>query len=377
MADEIQSFTDGRPAAPSYPAAAREAARRGLLAQAASGSRARTARPGSRPGAPRLGWQAAAAFGVTLALVGGVGLTLSSRSAPAPVPGAAATAASPEPATDSISVAPPATGAELHPRPGQFVMVESETMYTAASLGTSSMVRYLYRTKRTIWRPADGKAHGLLSIEWLPSKPFPGQPLPTEAAAQPGEQWHDIAGHCPGDPDNSRTDYAYLSGLPADESGMRDYLYGRPRGDNPADDAAFTSVGDLVRESYLPRAQREALVAAAKTIGGVEVAEGVEDSAGRRGIAVGRERDGVLTQLIFDPATFVYLGERGTVTDEKAADAPVGSVLALTAQVKVSVVDELPKPGVAGENDKTGKGDGMARDGSCDVGKGVSGHSGG
>ncbi|MET8141453.1 CU044_5270 family protein [Sphaerisporangium sp. NPDC005288] len=366
MADEIQSFRDGRPDAPPYRPGAREGARRRLLAQAANGSRARPRL--FRTGVPRTGWQAAAAFGVTLALVGGVGVALSSRPAPVPRPAAVATAASPEPATDAVSLAPSVDGTELHPRPGQFVLVESETMYTmstvstvstASSAGPQGGTHYLYRTKRKIWQSADGTARGLLSIEGLPSKPWPGESLPADAKGWPGEQWHDIAGHCPGTPDDSRTDYAYVSTLPADEAGMREHLYARPGGKVGADDEAFTAVGDLVRESYLPRAQREALVAAAKTIGGVEVAEGVEDAAGRRGTAVGRARDGVLTQLIFDPATSMYLGERGTVVDAKAAGAPVGSVLALTARLKTSVVDELPQVG------------GTERDSSCEQGPGT------
>src|SRR6185437_14293122 len=85
MDDEIKLFTDGRPAAPAYPSQAREAARRRLLDEAAGGG-------GFRLRFPRLGWQAVGAFGVTITLVGGVGVALSSRTAPVATPGAAATA---------------------------------------------------------------------------------------------------------------------------------------------------------------------------------------------------------------------------------------------------------------------------------------------
>ncbi|WP_248960717.1 CU044_5270 family protein [Sphaerisporangium perillae] len=361
MDDEIQPFADGRPAAPPYPAEAREAARDRLLAEAAGRRRTRfrfgsgSGRPGGRFGVPRLGWQAAGAFGVTVAVVGGVVLALPSRPAPVAVPGAIATASPQATAADSVAVAPPVDGAELHPRAGQFLLVESETMYTAETMGKTERARYLYRTKRQIWQAADGNAGGLLRIEGLPPKQIPGWPLPQEAQQWESGEWHEISGHCPGQSDDFRTDYVHLSTLPADEAGMREHLYTGSPTKNPADDAAFTAVGDLVRENYLPRAQRQALFEAAKTIPGVEVAERVKDSAGREGIALGRNERGTLTQLIFDPETYMFLGERGTVVDAKAAEAPAGTVLALTAQLKVSVVDELPKVSGAG------------KDGSCDM----------
>lgn len=110
------------------------------------------------------------------------------------------------------------------------------------------------------------------------------------------------------------------------------------------DAAAFDYVSDLLAETYLPKAQREALFAAAEAIPGVQMAEGVADSAGRKGTALGRnEPYGTFTQLIFDPATRMFMGERQTVVDEKAVGAPAGSVVALTAQLSVSAVDKLPE----------------------------------
>ncbi|MFC4591422.1 CU044_5270 family protein [Sphaerisporangium corydalis] len=341
MDDEIEIFTAGRPAAPPYPSEAREEARRNLLAEGGR-RRFRT---------PRFGWQAAGAFGLTVALIGGIALALPSwTGGSAARPGAAA--------TESASVASSQGMGELSPKPGQFLLFESETMYTAEYAGDSTgtdTARYLYRTQRKIWSSADGSAPGLLSITGLEPRALPGLPLPAEATRDERESWHQIAGHCPGSPDVFRTDYAYLSGLPSDGPAMRDYLYERDHGGQSADDGVFTAVGDLTRENYMPRAQRQALFEAAKTIPGVKVADGVKDAAGRAGVAVGREENGVLTQLVFDPDTFLFLGERGTVVDEKTGRAPVGTVVALTAQLKVSVVDRLPEA------------EGAARDGSCDV----------
>ncbi|GII65243.1 hypothetical protein Skr01_53280 [Sphaerisporangium krabiense] len=326
MSDEIQQFTDARPSAPSYPEQARRAARDRLLAEATG--RGRVWRP-------RFGWQAAGAFGLTLALAGGLGVALSSRPGPAATPGAMTV-------TSSANVTAPGQMAELDPRPDQFIVFESETMNLTEVMGDSQTTgRYLYRTYRKFYQSADGH-RGLLWIEGRSPRQLPGRPLPEEAAQWKGGGWNEIAAYCADWPASTRRDYAYLRTLPATPAAMRALLYTRDGGDRPADEAAFDRFGELMRETYMPQAQRQALFEAAKAVPGVEEASGVKDSAGREGVALGRVIDGVLEQRILDPKTFMLLGERGTVVDAKAADAPAGTVLTWTAQVKVSVVDRLP-----------------------------------
>ncbi|GII88329.1 hypothetical protein Ssi03_63190 [Sphaerisporangium siamense] len=326
MSDEIQQFTDARPSAPSYPEQARRAARDRLLAEATG--RGRVWRP-------RLGWQAVGAFGLTLALAGGLGVALSSRPGPAVTPGAVT-------ATSSADVTAPGRLAELDPRPDQFIVFESETMNLAEVIGDSKTAgRYLYRTYRKFYQSADGH-QGLLWIEGRSPRQVPGRPLPAEAEQWKGGGWNEIGANCPGWPSSTRRDYAYLRTLPATPAKMREVLYTRDGGDRPADEAAFDRFGDLTRETYMPRAQRQALFEAAKTLPGVEEAPKVKDSTGREGVALGRVIDGVLEQKIFDPETFTLLGERGTVVDAKTVGAPVGTVVGWTAQTKVSLVDRLP-----------------------------------
>ncbi|KAB8195818.1 hypothetical protein FH608_009955 [Nonomuraea phyllanthi] len=319
MDDEIRVFAAGKPAVPPYGAQARARARERLLAEAAGGRSFRL---------PRLGWQAAAAFGATVVLVGGVAVALSHQ-------GQGATG----PATAVTQSAELSTG-ELDPRPGQFIVIESDTMYGSLTVGTEGESRHLYRTHRKLWRSVDGSADGLLLVEGREPSPWPGRPLPEAAKDWAGSDWH-VLPSCPG---RHRLDYAFLSKLPADAAGMRARLYETAGKGSDRDRAAFDHMRDLVRETYLPKAQRDALFEAASTIPGVQVAEGVADSAGRKGVALGRlDPRGTLAQAVFDPATHLLLGERETVVDEKLAKAPKGSVLALTAQLKASVVDELPK----------------------------------
>ena len=326
--DEIRMFADGRPAVPPYGAEARATARERLLAEARGGGRFRL---------PGFGWQAAAAFGVTVALVGGVAMALTNQGHGGTGPATAV--------TQSAAV----SSDELAPRPGQFILIESDTMYQSMAADQSGKTsRHLYRTHRKIWRSVDGSANGLLLIVGREPRPWPGEQLPEDAKNWQGSDWH-VLPSCPSQLGENRTDYAYLSTLPADAAGMRARLYkmpavaGQAKGDEN-DRAAFDHLTDLVRETYLPKAQRDALFEAAKSIPGVQVTEGVEDSAGRKGVALGRvDPQGILRQAIFDPATHVFMGERETVVDDRLAQAPKGSVLALTAQLKASVVDVLPQ----------------------------------
>ncbi|MFG1702481.1 CU044_5270 family protein [Nonomuraea sp. M3C6] len=329
--DEIRTFADGRPAVPPYSAEARARARERLLAEARGRRRFRL---------PRLGWRAAAAFGATVVLVGGVAVTLSGRGSGGTGPATSV--------TQSAAVSP----GELDPRPGQYILVESDTMYGMHRVGANGEKEEssLYQTHRKIWQSVDASANGLLLIEGREPKPWPGKPLPEPASKDRRGSTYMTLPSCPGQRGFRRTDYAYLSTLPADAAAMRAHVYQVSAAyvsmgkHVDQDEAAFSFVTDLVRETYLPKAQRDALFEATKTIPGVEVAEGVENSAGRKGVALGRaDRTGTLAQVIFDPDTHLYLGERRTVVDAKLADAPEGSVVALTAQLNVSVVDKLPK----------------------------------
>jgi hypothetical protein len=325
MDDEIREFADGRPAAPPYREEARAAARERLVSEARGGGGFRF---------PRIGWQVAAAFGVTVVLVGGVAVAMTRQGdGPGQVTSVVASTAS-------------AAGTELSPRPGQFVMVESDTMYEASAVTGSGKTRHLYRTHRKIWQSVDGRADGLLLIESLPPKPWPGESLPASVADGKGSSWMRLA-TCPDRLGQARRDYAYLSTLPADSGGMRDYLYRQAvPADGPkkasSDEVAFQEAQDLLTETYLPRAQRDAMFEAVSAMPGVEVAQGVADSAGRKGVALGRVERGARVQLIFDPTDHMPLGLRSTVVDASAAGAPVGSVIALTARLATTVVDKLP-----------------------------------
>ncbi|MFI9555350.1 hypothetical protein [Nonomuraea endophytica] len=303
MDDEIRIFAEGRPAAPPYPEEARSRAREELVRAAARGRRG-----GFR--LPRLGWQSVAAFGVTVLLVGGVAGALA-REEPGMV----------------------ASPGGLDPQPGQYIVVESQGTEGGLSQVWSGVEGpVMKQVRRQVWLTSSGTEAVYIRIETLPSQSLPGKtasPTPEE----PHTRWLRLAG-CPESP----------PALPPDPAALRAQL-AKPDG-NPDRDpaaAAFDRARGMVVERYLTKEQLDALIVAIKEIPGVRVADGVADMTGRTGIGIGLVYDGVLRQLIFDPVTSQYMGLRHTVVDKKEAEAPEGSVLALTAQLGMRVADALPE----------------------------------
>ncbi|MGW5579466.1 CU044_5270 family protein [Micromonospora chokoriensis] len=139
------------------------------------------------------------------------------------------------------------------------------------------------------------------------------------------------------------TPNAALVDLPTDPDALLAKLYQereqRGRG-NSRDGAAFTAIGDVLRESLVPPATSAALYRAAAKIPGVEVVRGVTDAAGRRGIAVGHTELDKRDEWIFDERTYAYLGERSYLVAD-TPDGPAGTVLGTTAVLQRAVVSTL------------------------------------
>ncbi|MEV0195064.1 CU044_5270 family protein [Nonomuraea sp. NPDC050691] len=242
---------------------------------------------------------------------------------------------------------------ELHARPGQFLVFESQTMDPAyGSDREGRPMRYLSRAKRKVWLPVRGDATGgVIEGAILEPKPFPGWPVPPEARENAG----------PGGPSkladfDHRAEYlrtAYVSRLPTEPQKMYEHLYTR-LGNDPQDHTeAWARVRGLLSEAYLPKAQRAALFRAAAAIPGVVTVGHAVDAAGRAGIAAARI-DPVIGQrdeFVFDRETYLYLGEWSVVTDAGLAGAPVGAVLTSSARLRVSVADQAPAVASAAKGD--------------------------
>jgi hypothetical protein len=239
---------------------------------------------------------------------------------------------------------------EPQPRDDQFIVIESQLMNGVESGGGADSAgrprpetHWLQRTRRTAWQSADGSRETVVKVEHLDPLPYPGWSIPEVAKEDRGTtEWFTVRDCGHGTP----THYTAVTRLPTDPGRMRDWLYHGDGGESRTDEEAWLLVGDLLSENYLPPAQRAALFKAAAGIEGVTVMENAQDAAGRVGIAVGRPGDlGLRNDLIFDPKTYAFLGERGVVVDAEAAKAPAGSLITSTAQLKVSVADSAPRVG--------------------------------
>ncbi|GLY88539.1 CU044_5270 family protein [Actinoallomurus iriomotensis] len=231
---------------------------------------------------------------------------------------------------------------ELHPRPGQFLVVRSRALEEV----DSDSARYLSDTRRTVWLPVAGDATGgVIEEQVLPPKAYPGWPIPPEARTEQGSHGPDRLADFDGRAEYLRNDYAYLSRLPTDTTGMRRHLYVGAKRGAEGDRDAWQRVGGMLTEAYLPAAQRAALFRAAATIPGAEAVASAQDAAGRAGVAVAMTdpEAGTRQEYIFDRRTYLYLGARTVIVDPAKARGTKGGVTESTAQLSVRVSDAAPQ----------------------------------
>jgi len=201
--------------------------------------------------------------------------------------------------------------APLLPGPGQYLYTKSVNAYTDTVVpvgGAASAYTYLVPHVREAWLGPDGgrlyettgKPEFLTARDrdrWIAA----GRPKLTEAPSEndlPPSRPLDL----PSEPD------ALYARLKQDAAGHGSSLYNE----------MFTLVGDSLRETSASPAQRAALYQAAARIPGVELVGPVTDSAGRQGVAVAMDDQGIRFTLIFDPRTSALLGEvRGSKMSAK------------------------------------------------------------
>src|SRR5262245_28612477 len=117
--------------------------------------------------------------------------------------------------------------------------------------------------------------------------------------------------------------YRFLQALPTDPHALLDVIYKQTAGAGQSpDQEAFTTIGDLLRESIAPPQVSAALFRAAALIPGVTVVANAVDAVGRPGIAVSFTSNGEQSEWIFDKQTLQMRGELdfvdGTLTATSA-----------------------------------------------------------
>jgi hypothetical protein len=236
--------------------------------------------------------------------------------------------------------------------PSQFIYVKSVETTASMTSGRGGRVTsvHMLTNLREIWNSASGTRNGLLrqqprsgTAPGRPTGPWQTIPLPGCHDGQPEV----VAGAATAMPGRCVPQRADRTGLPTSAGAMLAYLYRTSHGQNPPAVEAFINAGDLIRESYVRPSALAALFAAAAQLPGVSVAHHAVNAAGQRGVAVQQTFRGISEQLIFNPRTYAFIGER-MVAVGASSGLRVGTILDSTAILRLAVVDhagQFPRPG--------------------------------
>ncbi|MFE3068597.1 CU044_5270 family protein [Streptomyces sp. NPDC059247] len=219
-------------------------------------------------------------------------------------------------------------------RAGQYLYFESRVAGTHVKTvdGVTSVVSDPLHTRRA-WKSPDGLKGWLIE---------PGNTGP-EGITLEGL---DERGKVP-EPHLGAPSHDYLATLPTQPDALLRKIYKETRGQgNGKDQQAFSTIGDLLVESWPSPRLASALYKAAAKIPGVVIVDGATDAAGRKGVAIARldPVGGQRTEWIFDRKTLTFLGTRSVqVNPGTGADAVVkpGTVMYTNAIMVRTFVDDM------------------------------------
>ncbi|MEU0785751.1 CU044_5270 family protein [Streptomyces sp. NPDC006173] len=191
--------------------------------------------------------------------------------------------------------------------PGEYIYIESTSADTFVKVdsGRSSLAGHVLH-RRQVWESPDGTKGWLIDPAVIDSPEG-------ETLSLPDEQGNPFKASLHG------PSYDYLAKLTTKPDALLAKIYKETKGHgNSPDQEAFTTIGDLLTESYPPADLNAALFKAAAKIPGVVVVDNAQDAVGRSGIAVARlnETSGARQEWIFDKQTHVFLGERSVQVRE-------------------------------------------------------------
>ncbi|MEW1914005.1 CU044_5270 family protein [Kitasatospora sp. NPDC085895] len=213
---------------------------------------------------------------------------------------------------------------------GQYVYIESTTAGTHVrnDHGKSTVVSDKLHPRQT-WKSLDGKNGWLIEAGATDTK---GITLDSDVK-----------------PYLNAPSYNYLAALTTDPDALLAKIYNETRGEGRGpDQEAFTTIGDLLGESYPTAALTSALYKAAAKIPGVVTVDDAVDAAGRHGVAVARldETSGQRDEWIFDNKTLTFLGKRTVQVNPVPGDTEAnlikpGTVVFTTAITTRAIVDGI------------------------------------
>ncbi|MEU9452657.1 CU044_5270 family protein [Streptomyces sp. NPDC048277] len=219
--------------------------------------------------------------------------------------------------------------------PGQYIYIKSESAdsYVSNTDSGTSLAGHPLHT-RQIWMSPDG------TKGWLIDPASDDNPA-GETLSLPDEKGNTRK------PSLNGPSYDYLTKLTTDPGKLLAKIYTETKGQgNSPDQEAFTTIGDLLVESYPPAGLYPALFKAAAKIPGVVVVDDATDAVGRHGVAVARldETSGERDEWIFDKKSHVFLGVRTVQVGKDSEDGGLikpGTVLFTNAVLERTVVDGM------------------------------------
>lgn len=214
---------------------------------------------------------------------------------------------------------------------GQYVYTRSVNAYAVTTARTDGAAAFtvLVPHVREIWLgPEGGRLH---ETSGTPQFPTP----------QDRERW--IAAGRPSlssPPSETTLPPTQPLDLPADP----DALYQRLEQDAEGRGSGvhtemFTLIGDSLRETGATPAQRAALYQVAARLPGVQLLGQARDSAGRSGIAVAMDDQGIRYTLIFDPFTSKLLAEEQLALDGNGFGYPANQRVGYATYLAQKIVD--------------------------------------
>ncbi|AEW92864.1 MULTISPECIES: CU044_5270 family protein [Streptomycetaceae] len=228
-----------------------------------------------------------------------------------------------------------------HPtvKAGQYVYIESKTADTFVKTvdGKSRLASHELH-KRQVWHSPDGTKGWLIDPTVTDSPEGETLSLPDERGNTPVAYLNNPS-------------YNYLTKLPTDPDTLLAKIYKETKGHgNSPDQEAFTTIGDLLGESYPPPALTKALFKAAAKIPGVVTVNDAVDAVGRHGVAVARldGKSGQREEWIFDKNTHVFLGTRIVQVSKTGGPEDImkpGTILftsAVTQRTIVNAIKQVP-----------------------------------
>ncbi len=127
--------------------------------------------------------------------------------------------------------------------------------------------------------------------------------------------------------------------LPSDPEDALAFLHEMPYGDG-TDAGALSYAAQLLRDGTMAAEQRSTLYRALALLPGIRITDGNAALNGRTGIAFSIDSDTTVPEIIVDPDTGQFIGER-SLTPAAQGAIPAGTVEYYTA-VTTTVVDETP-----------------------------------